>query len=52
MLSEEQRKRLFDLYPVLSEVDQELLTRVLSNAGVVTLKAGTLIFEESQCTSI
>jgi CRP/FNR family transcriptional regulator len=33
---------------VLSEVDQELLTHVLSNAKLVTLKSGTVIFEELQ----
>jgi CRP/FNR family transcriptional regulator len=48
MINEKQIKRLFDLYPVLSEVDQELLTHVLSNAKLVTLKAGTVIFEELQ----
>jgi CRP/FNR family transcriptional regulator len=48
MMNERQMERLFSLYPVLAEVDQELLTHVLSNAKVVTLKAGTLIFEELQ----
>jgi CRP/FNR family transcriptional regulator, anaerobic regulatory protein len=48
MISEKQIKELFNLYPVLSEVDQELLMHVLSNAKLVTLKAGTVIFEEFQ----
>jgi CRP/FNR family transcriptional regulator len=48
MIDEKQRKRLFDLYPVLWEVDQELLARALSDAKLFTLKAGTVIFEELQ----
>lgn len=48
MIHEKQIKQLFNLYPVLSGVDQELLTRVLSDAKLVTLKAGTVIFNELQ----
>lgn len=48
MIKEKQIKELFDLYPVLSEVNQELLTHAFSNARLITLKAGTLIFEELQ----
>jgi CRP/FNR family transcriptional regulator len=46
MIDEKQITKLFDLYPVLSKVNGELLAHVLSNATVVTLKAGTPIFEE------
>ncbi len=48
MMHEKQIDKLFDLYPVLSEVDRELVTSVFSNARLVTLKAGTLVFEELQ----
>jgi len=48
MINEKQKEKLFKLYPVLSDVDQELLTDALSNAKLVTLKAGTLIFDELQ----
>jgi CRP/FNR family transcriptional regulator, anaerobic regulatory protein len=48
MIKEEQVKELFKLYPVLSEVNQDLLSEVFSNAKVVALKAGTSIFEELQ----
>ncbi len=36
------------MYPVLLEVDQELLERVLSRAKIITLAPGTLIFDELQ----
>lgn len=48
MVDEKQIKNLFDLYPVLSRVDRDLLTHTLSNAKLIKLKAGTLIFEELQ----
>jgi CRP/FNR family transcriptional regulator len=48
MINEKQMKKLFEVYPVLSEVDQELLTHALSGAQLVTLKAGTLVFDELQ----
>ncbi len=48
MISEKQSEELFGLYPVLSKVDRELLTQALSRAIPVTLKAGTVIFEELQ----
>ncbi len=48
MMNEKEEKELFSLYPVLSEVDRELLTHALSRAQLVNLKAGTLIFEELQ----
>jgi len=48
MVDEKQIKKLFDLYPVLSRVDRDLLTHTLSNAKLIKLKAGTLIFEELQ----
>jgi len=48
MVDEKQIKKLFDLYPVLSMVDRDLLTHTLSNAKLIKLKAGTLIFEELQ----
>lgn len=48
MIDDAQIEKLFDLYPVLPEVNQELLMLVLSNAKLVTLKAGTAIFEELQ----
>jgi CRP/FNR family transcriptional regulator len=41
-------EELFELYPVLSKVDQELLRHALSNAELITLKAGTLVFKELQ----
>lgn len=48
MIEERQIERLFDLYPVLAKVDQELLGHVLANAKVVKIRAGTVIFEELQ----
>ena len=48
MIDEKLKERLFELYPVLSEVDRDLLTRALSNAKPVTFKAGTPIFDELQ----
>lgn len=48
MISEKQRKNLFQLYPVLPEVDPELLTQALSRAELVKFRAGTPIFEEFQ----
>jgi CRP/FNR family transcriptional regulator len=48
MIREQQIKELFSLYPVLSEVDKKLLTSVLSNAKLVKIKAGTVIFQELQ----
>jgi len=48
MINEKHIERLFELYPVLSEVDRQLLADALSNARLVTFKQGTLIFEELQ----
>ena len=48
MINEKQMKHLYDLYPVLSKVDRVILTHALSNAKLITLKAGTLIFQELQ----
>lgn len=48
MISEKQRENLFQLYPVLPEVDPELLTQALSRAELVKFMAGTPIFEEFQ----
>jgi CRP/FNR family transcriptional regulator, anaerobic regulatory protein len=48
MINEKQIEKLFNLYPVLSKVDQEFLRHVFANAKLVTLKAGTVIFEELQ----
>ena len=48
MINEAQIKRLFKLYPVLSEVDGELLKNAFSNAKLIALKAGTIIFDELQ----
>jgi hypothetical protein len=46
MIDKRQTERLFDLYPVLAEIDRELLTRVLSRARLVTVRAGAPIFKE------
>lgn len=46
MLTPSQKKRLFSLYPVLSEVEQPLLKETLANASVIRLKAGTRVFDE------
>ena len=48
MDNKELRKKLFRLYPVLSEVDQGLLEPALAKARLVELKADTPIFEELQ----
>ena len=48
MITEQQRNDLFRIYPVLEEVDQDLLTQILSRASLVTLKEGILIFDELQ----
>ena len=48
MIDEQQTKKLFDLYPVLSKVDQDLVAHVLTHARLVKLRAGTVIFEELQ----
>ena len=48
MITEKQKNRLYDLYPVLSEVNRELLARALSGAKLVTAGAGTVIFQELQ----
>ena len=48
MINEKQIETLFKIYPVLSEVNPDLLTHALSNASLVTFKEGTLIFEELQ----
>ena len=48
MLSEHQIEKLFNLYPVLPEVDPEILNDALSNARVVTFAAGATIFDELQ----
>jgi len=41
-------EQLFVLYPVLSEVNADLLEKSLGNARLVTLTAGTQIFDELQ----
>lgn len=48
MISEKQTEHLFQLYPVLSEVNQKILKQALSRAELLTFKAGTSIFEELQ----
>lgn len=48
MISREIVKDLYKVYPVLSDVNQELISNALSNAKVLTLKAGKPIFEELQ----
>lgn len=48
MLTQDQKKELFRLYPVLSEVDPDLLSRVLSGATLVTLARDTRVFDEFQ----
>ena len=47
-MDEKQKERLFKIYPVLSEVDRDLLTGALSNSMLVTFKAGAPIFDELQ----
>jgi CRP/FNR family transcriptional regulator, anaerobic regulatory protein len=46
MIDRKRTESLFSLYPVLSEVNRELLAQALSNAQLVALKAGTVIFGE------
>lgn len=48
MIDEKQIDQLFKLYPVLSEVKDELLTPALSNARPISFKAGTQVFDELQ----
>ena len=48
MINKNHTKRLFDLYPLLSEVNPELLAHALTEAKFVTLKAGMPVFEELQ----
>ncbi|MBN1333324.1 MAG: Crp/Fnr family transcriptional regulator [Synergistales bacterium] len=48
MIDPKQQQKLYDLYPILSEVDPELLTQSLSRATLLTLKAGSPVFEELQ----
>jgi len=48
MINQKQIDALFEIYPVLPDVDRELIARALSNAQWVTLKAGRPIFEELQ----
>lgn len=46
MLTKDQKKELFESYPVLGEMDPELVSGALSQAGLTLLKAGTLIFDD------
>lgn len=48
MLTKNQKEKLFDLYPVLSRVDQDLLEQSLESATVIRLDKGTRIFDEMQ----
>jgi CRP/FNR family transcriptional regulator len=48
MINEQQRDKLFELYPILAEVDRDLLAEALSRAKPVTLRAGRPVFEELQ----
>ena len=52
MLTPDQRNLLFRHYPVLAELDRDLLDRVLDRSEAVSLAAGTQVFEELQaCTA-
>lgn len=48
MINQEIIRELYKLYPVLSDVNQELISNAISNAKLVTLKAGKSIFDEFQ----
>ncbi len=48
MINQEIVGELYKVYPVLLDVNQELVSNTLSNAKLVTLKAGKPIFEELQ----
>lgn len=47
MLQPDQKKELLELYPILSELDQQLLDQSLSKARIITVKQGTRMFSES-----
>ena len=48
MLDEKQIEKLFRIYPVLSEINRDLLAAALSKSRLVAFEAGTRIFEELQ----
>ena len=48
MITQQVKDELFKAYPVLSDVNHELAAAALSNAKLVTLKAGRPVFEELQ----
>ena len=52
MINREIMGELYKVYPVLSEVNQKLISNALSNAKLVTLKAGKVIFEELQLCNV
>ena len=41
-----EKKKLFDLYQVLTSIDPNILEQILSRSRFITLKEGTLIFNE------
>ncbi len=48
LVDENQKKELLRLYPVLSEVDHQLLEHSLSGAKLIRLKKGMRMFDEPQ----
>lgn len=44
----EENSRLFELYPVLTEVDPTIRAAVLAQAHTLTIPAGTVLFDERQ----
>lgn len=48
MLAPDQQKRLFEFYPILDRLDKDLLTQTLSKTQTVSLKSGSIVFEELQ----
>ncbi|WP_022669298.1 Crp/Fnr family transcriptional regulator [Desulfospira joergensenii] len=46
IMTKDQKKRLFQSYPVFSGMDPELAAGMLSRAGLTRLAAGTKIFDE------
>ena len=45
MINDEHREQLFSIYPVLDEVEPQLLEKALANARLVGLKSGAQVFD-------
>ena len=48
MIMKTQIEKIIEVYPVLTAVDRKIVTKALNKAELVTIKAGSLIFEERQ----